>query len=106
MVVNSQTFPEAWSFLYRLCKNGEQKGVPEAILTSWRSPGPQRNKLLHDFVVRCYNKDSDYTTNRHALESFVRLRQASREWRKNLQGYEWLTEADMREKEKWSEILV
>ena len=101
-VLNSQTCPEAWSFLYRLCKDGERKGVPDNILQSWRSAGPARNRLLHDFVSKCYRKDVDAATNRASLEAFVKLRQASREWKKNLVGFEWLTEAEMEER-KWSE---
>ena len=33
------------------------------------------------------------------------MRQATHEWRKNLAGFEWLTETEMAEKEKWSEQL-
>lgn len=103
-VLNSSTCPEAWSFLYRLCRDGEKKGVPEDILQAWRSPGPARNKLLHDFVQKCFNKEVDASTNRARLEAFVKIRQASKDWKRDLKGYEWLTEEEMKEK-GWSEPL-
>ena len=34
------------------------------------------------------------------LEAMIKLRQATKEWRKGVQGYEWLTKTEMEEK-KW-----
>ena len=103
--INSITCPEAWAFLYRLCRDGEKKQVPQEILEAWRSGGQARNKLLSDFVRRVFNKEHDYASNRARLECLVKLRQASKDWRTNLQGFEWLTEAEMKER-GWSENLA
>lgn len=97
--------PEAWAFLYRLTKDGEKKNVPQEIIDSWRAGGQARNRLLTDFVRRVYNKECDHATNSGRLECFIKLRQASRNWKTNLQGFEWLTEEEMRER-KWSEKLI
>ena len=39
------------------------------------------------------------------LETLYRLRQLTREWKKGIAGYEWLTEEEMRLK-GWSQLLV
>ena len=70
----------------------------------WTSKN-QKNKLLSLFVTRCYNRDDDQSTNRLKLEALVRFRQCSREWKRNMQGFSWLTESEMREK-KWSDAKV
>lgn len=98
------TCPQAWGFLYRMCRDGEKKKVPQEILDAWRSGGAARNKLLQTFVKRCFQPEEDYAANRTRLEAFIRLRQMSRDWSRSLQGFEWLTEAEMKEK-NWSEKL-
>ena len=103
-VINSITCPEAWGFLYRMCKDGENKGVPDEILTSWRAGGYERNKLLHTFVSKCYVPDHDYGTNRARLECYTKLRQLTKDWKTTMKGYEWLTEVEMAEL-KWSAFL-
>lgn len=70
----------------------------------WKSKN-QKNKLLTLFVSRCYNRDQDQNTNRLKLEALVRFRQCSREWKRNMQGFSWLTESEMKEK-KWSDAKV
>ena len=104
--LNSVNCREAWSFLYRMCKGGEAKGVSQDILEAWRAGGQARNSLLHSFVTKCYDKNADYSSNRLRLEAYVKLKQASKEWKKNMQGWEWLTEEEMASKHGWSEILV
>ena len=102
--INSINNPEAWSFLYRLQRDGESKGVSKEFIEQWRAGAATRSKLLRDFVTRCYDSDASYGTNRHRLESLVKLKQASKEWRRNLTGYEWLTDDEMTAK-GWSEKL-
>lgn len=98
------TCPQAWGFLYRLCKDGEKKHVSPEILQEWRAGGASRNKLLATFVSKCYNPHEDHAGNRARLEAFVKLRQMSRDWSKTFKGYEWLTEQEMKEK-GWSETF-
>ena len=105
MTINSVTHPHAYAFLNRLCTNGENKAVPEEVLTMWRSKGPEKNKLLGLFVQRCYNRDEDSSANRGRLEALIRFRQCSREFKKSMQGFSWLTEAEMKER-KWSDAKV
>lgn len=104
-VINSMSCPQAWGFLYRLCKGGEDKGVHPEILEQWRSGGPTRNKLLSLFVTKCFSPEEAYETNRARLEAVVRLRQLSRDWTKTLKGYEWLTATEMSTIHHWSETL-
>lgn len=104
VALNSINCQEAWTFLYRLCRDGEKKKVDPEILASWRAGGPARSKLLSDFVRKVYNKEVDHTTNRARLECFVKLRQASRNWKTTLVGFEWLTVQEMKDK-NWSETL-
>ena len=105
MTINSVTHPHAYAFLNRLCTNGENKAVPEEVLTMWRSKGPEKNKLLGLFVQRCYNRDEDSSANRGRLEALIRFRQCSREFKKSMQGFSWLTEAEMKER-NWSDAKV
>lgn len=101
-VINSITCPEAWGFLYRMCKDGENKGVPDDDL--FKAGKNERNKLLHTFVSKCYVPDHDYGTNRARLECYTKLRQLTKDWKTTMKGYEWLTEAEMAEL-KWSAFL-
>lgn len=78
--------------------------VSQEVLDMWKSKN-QKNKLLTLFVSRCYNRDQDQNTNRLKLEALVRFRQCSREWKRNMQGFSWLTESEMKEK-KWSDAKV
>ncbi|CAK9024117.1 unnamed protein product [Durusdinium trenchii] len=55
---------QAWGFLYRMCRDGEKKKVPQEILDAWRSGGAARNKLLQTFVKRCFQPEEDYAANR------------------------------------------
>ena len=71
----------------------------------WRSKGPEKNKLLGLFVTRCYNRDDDGNANRGRLEALIRFRQCSKEFKKSMQGFSWLTEAEMKEK-NWSDAKV
>ncbi|CAK9075224.1 unnamed protein product, partial [Durusdinium trenchii] len=71
VALNSINCQEAWTFLYRLCRDGEKKKVDPEILASWRAGGPARSKLLSDFVRKVYNKEVDHTTNRARLETKI-----------------------------------
>ena len=44
---------------------------------------------------------ADQTSNVLRLEAFIKIRQASRDWRSTLQGYEWLTET---RNARWQEV--
>ena len=96
--INSSTQPHAYAFLNRLCAGGEAKQVDKEILDMWRSKGPQRNRLLEMFVTRCYNREEDTSRNRAKLEALVRFKQCSKEFKKSMQGFSWLTESEMKEK--------
>lgn len=96
--INSSTQPHAYAFLNRLCTGGEAKQVDKEILDMWRSKGPQRNRLLEMFVTRCYNREEDQSRNRAKLEALVRFKQCSKEFKKSMQGFSWLTESEMKEK--------
>ena len=98
MTINSVTHPHAYAFLNRLCSDGESKGVSEEVLAMWRSKGPNKNKLLEMFVTRCYDRDADNHSNRGRLEALIRFRQCSKEFKRSMQGFSWLTEAEMQEK--------
>ena len=103
--INSSTQPHAYAFLARLCANGESKGVSQEVLDMWRSKGPKRNRLLEVFVKRCYNRDQDQNQNQAKLEALIRFRQCSKEFKKSMQGFSWLTETEMKEK-NWSDAKV
>ena len=105
MTINSVTHPHAYAFLNRLCSDGESKGVPDEVLAMWRAKGPSKNKLLEMFVSRCYDRDDDNHANRGRLEALIRFRQSSREFKKSMQGFSWLTETEMQKKE-WSEAKI
>ena len=105
MTINSVTHPHAYAFLNRLCSDGESKGVSEEVLAMWRSKGPNKNKLLEMFVTRCYDRDADNHSNRGRLEALIRFRQCSKEFKRSMQGFSWLTEAEMQEK-KWSDAKI
>ena len=103
--ISSSTQPHAYAFLARLCANGESKGVSQEVLDMWRSKGPKRNQLLEIFVKRCYNRDQDQNQNQAKLEALIRFRQCSKEFKKSMQGFSWLTETEMKEK-NWSDAKV
>ena len=105
LVINSKTQPHAYAFLHRLCEAGEKKGVSEDVLRMWRSKGPDKNKLLELFVTRCYNREADAHSNRAKLEALIKFRQTSKEFKKTFQGYSWLTEKEMKEK-NWNDAKI
>jgi len=72
----------------------------------WRSKGPDRSRLLELFVTKCYNREEDLHANRAKLEALVRFRQLSKSFKKSMQGFRWLTEVEMKEKEKWSDAKI
>ncbi|CAE7339006.1 unnamed protein product, partial [Symbiodinium sp. CCMP2592] len=92
--VSSSTHPAAWQFLYRLTNTVDKFGnkkCSEEMWEAWREPS-KRDKLLHDFVHRCWKPQETH--------------QENKEWRTCLVGYEWLTEREMRENHKWDEITI
>ncbi|CAJ1443306.1 unnamed protein product [Effrenium voratum] len=91
--------------MYRLCKDGEKKGVHGEILQQWREGGGSRERLLKQFVTKAYDASESFTANKARLEALVKLKQASREWRKGMRGFEWLTEEEMTGK-NWSQSKI
>ncbi len=71
----------------------------------WRSKGPDRSKLLELFVTKCYNREEDVNANRARLEALVRFRQLSKTFKRSMQGFSWLTEAEMKEK-NWNDAKI
>ena len=102
-VVNSMTHPAAWAFMDRAVK---RQIVPQEALNEWQAGGTTRNKLFKSFVHKVYLPGADQTSNVLRLEAFIKIRQASRDWRSTLQGYEWLTETEMQDDKKWNETFV
>ena len=102
-VVNSATHPAAWAFMDRAVK---RQILPEEALKEWQAGGTTRNKLFKSFVHKVYMPGADQNSNVLRLEAFIKIRQASRDWRTTLQGYEWLTESEMEDDKKWKETLV
>ncbi|CAE7891380.1 unnamed protein product, partial [Symbiodinium microadriaticum] len=72
-------------------KNKNQ-GVRDEILQKWNAGGYVRQKLLKDFIEKCYQPHS---AGNARLEAVFKIRQLSRDWRKSLKGFEWLTEKEM-----------
>ena len=106
-IVNSMTNPDAWAFLYRLVKasdNGREAVDPE-VVRDWKAGGTARSKLLTQFVDRVYVPGGEHRTNTLRLEAFIKIRQATRDWRSSLKGYEWLTEEELQTKHSWPEKL-
>ena len=67
--------------------------------------GIKRARLLRDFVVKVYSPQDDHSINKGRLEALIRLRQSTKEWKKNTQGFEWCAGADM-EAKGWPKNLV
>ena len=67
--------------------------------------GIKRARLLRGFVVKVYSPADDHSVNKGRLKALIRLRQTTKEWKKNTQGFEWCTVTDM-EAKGWSENLV
>ena len=44
-------------------------------------------------------------TGQGRLETLYKLRQTTREWKKGVSGFEWLTEREMRDERRWPELL-
>ena len=99
------THPDAWAFLNRLVKSAEagRATVSPEVIEEWRAGGAVRCKLLGAFVNKVYVPGGDYNTNTLRLDAFIKIRQASRDWRTSLRGYEWLTEEELATDKKWSE---
>ncbi|CAE7501520.1 ttn-1 [Symbiodinium sp. CCMP2456] len=101
--INSQTHPEAWGALYRYVMGKSSKGkTPEVraeILQKWQTGGLARNKLLKDFIEKCYQPGNA------RLEAVFKIRQISKDWRNTIKGFEWLT-ADEMKKLGWPEKKV
>ena len=56
-------------------------------------------------MVKVYSPQDDHSVNKGRLEALIRLRQSTKEWKKNTQGFEWCTVADM-EAKGWPKSLV
>ena len=56
-------------------------------------------------MKRCYNRDHDQNQNQAKLEALIRFRQCSKEFKKSMQGFSWLTETEMKE-ETWIDAKV
>ncbi|CAE7750009.1 unnamed protein product, partial [Symbiodinium sp. CCMP2456] len=102
---NSTTCPDAWAFLYRICNAGASKTDPE-VVKRWKEGGLPRQKLIKEFVEKCYVKGESQASNKGRLEALYKLRQTTREWKKGVSGFEWLTEREMRDEKKWPESKV
>lgn len=50
--------------MYRLCKDGEKKGVHGEILQQWREGGGSRERLLKQFVTKAYDASESFTANK------------------------------------------
>eukprot|EP00435_Cladocopium_sp_Y103_P017303 s1930_g4.t1 len=98
------THPDAWAFLNRLVKAAEAGNatVSPEVIEEWRAGGAARCKLLTAFVNKVHVPGGDYATNTMRL-AFIKIRQASRDWRTSLRGYEWLTEDELAKDKNWSE---
>lgn len=103
-VINSRTHPAAYAFLSRIF-TGEREELPKDLVDQWSSGPGARQQLLRQFVHKVYIPGASQTQNILRLQAWHKMRQATHEWRKNLAGFEWLTETEMAEKEKWSEQL-
>ena len=70
--------------------------------------GLVRQKLLKEFIEKCYQPQNAHGNTvfplQARLEAVFKIRQMSRDWRKTLQGFEWLTADDMR-KTGWPKCL-
>ena len=68
--VNSSTHPGAWHFMYRLAMATDKSGARtnESLYAAWKETG-SRDKLLSDFVHRCWRPNENFTENkaRHLL---------------------------------------
>lgn len=71
----------------------------------WREKGGSRNRLLELFVTKCYDRDESQATNKLKLEALVKFKQVSREFKKTMQGYSFLTETEMKEK-NWNDAKI
>ena len=96
-IVNSMTHPAAWAFLNRLVKAGEvgKEQVSQEVIDEWKAGGTARSKLLTSFVDKVYVQGAEHRTNTLRLEAWVKIRQACRDWRTSLKGYEWLSEHEL-----------
>ena len=83
--------------------------------------GLPRARLVRDFVVKVFVPEMGHDKNKVGLhecicahmprsqleaklEAMIKLRQMTREWRKGVQGYEWLTKSEMKER-SWPEYF-
>ncbi|CAE7273285.1 unnamed protein product [Symbiodinium sp. CCMP2592] len=101
---NSSTHPNAWGALYRITR------APDClaeIKQAWDAGDFQRQNLLRDFIGRCYVQGGDPTTHKAKLNCLITFRTKTVKWRKNLQGYSWKTEAEMRKPPlEWEESRI
>ena len=126
---------DCWMFFSRIsifkCVSFLKLFLFNPVSESWRRHfqnvppwgGAKRDKLLKDFVCRCFSPQDDFNKNKACviysclrgfwnytwplcfalfilgfqakLTALVTLRQRSRQFRRNLQGYSWKTEAEM-----------
>ncbi|CAL1138844.1 unnamed protein product [Cladocopium goreaui] len=100
----SSTHPQAWHCLYRMCRKPD--GIDKEIYDKWHSGGAKRDQLLKDFVCRCFAPADDFNKNKAKLQALITLRQKTSQWRRNLQGYSWHTEEEMKTVLKWSQSKV
>ncbi|CAE7020900.1 unnamed protein product [Symbiodinium sp. CCMP2456] len=100
---NSTTHPTEWHFLNRLVKS--KKGTLDEINKAWEEGGIKRARLLRDFVVKVYTPADDHSVNKGRLEALIKLRQSTKEWKRNTQGFEWCSVEDMKAK-GWPENKV
>eukprot|EP00435_Cladocopium_sp_Y103_P041456 s597_g11.t1 len=104
MRFTSSTHPAAWQFLYRLTRKPDQ--CDKSIYDAWHAGGTKRDVLLRDFVCRCYTPTDDFTKNKAKLQALITLRNTSKSWRRNLQGFSWHTEDEMKSQLGWPETKV
>ncbi|CAE7239553.1 unnamed protein product, partial [Symbiodinium sp. CCMP2456] len=119
---NSSTHPNAWGALYRITRAPDC--MPE-IRQAWDAGDFNRQNLLRDFIGRGSLPDfviegswvlriepgSMYMVvaegARAKLNCLITFRTKTVKWRKNLQGYSWKTEAEMRKPPlEWEESRI
>ncbi|CAE7827987.1 unnamed protein product [Symbiodinium sp. CCMP2592] len=65
--------------------------APDSRRSAQNSPGSRATDSV-------YSPADDRSINKGRLEALIRLRQSTKEWKKNTQGFEWCTIADMEAK--------
>ena len=103
-LINSRTHPAAYAWLARAMTT-DRAELSKELVDQWSAGPGARQQLLRQFVQKVYLPGAPQAQNLMRLQAWHTMRQATQEWRKNLAGFEWLTESDMADKEKWSEQL-